>query len=230
MDSLNRYLELMHEFPELFRNLGEPGEIKIIYDPDRIRSEQKRIQSELRAKGKPEDYINIGILSEDEWFWVVRDLVEFPDGYVWGYIRFINRMSNEVGGFNVVLMCVQGDQVLMIRKFRHEARGWNWEFPRGFGEPGLTAEENAAMELEEETGAKAACLVMLTNVKEDKGGTAVFYAEISQEQKITIDTREGISSYRWVSLTELEELVTQGKLSDWFSIWAYALAKAKNLI
>jgi len=228
MDPLNRYLELMHEHPELFRNLGEPGEIKIIHDPDRIRTEQKRIQAELRAKGRPEHYIEIGVLSEDQWLWTVRDLVEFPDGYVGGYIRTINRTSSGDGGFNVVLMCARGDQVLMIRKFHHEERQWSWEFPRGFGEPGLTAEENAQKELEEEIGTRAARLTLLTNVVEEKGGTAVFYAEIAPGQKIILEAGEGIADYRWVSLVELDELVEQGKLVDLFSLWAYALAKAKK--
>jgi ADP-ribose pyrophosphatase len=157
-------------------------------------------------------------------------MVEFPDGKIGGYIRFINRTSNEAGGFNVILMCVQNDQVLMIRKYRHETRGWSWEFPRGFGEAGLTAEENARKELEEEIGAKAARLILLANAAEQKGGTAVFYAKIAPEQKITLDVSEGIASYRWVSQPELDDLVAQGKLVDWFSLWAYALAKDKKLI
>src|SRR5215208_1244484 len=150
MDPLKKYFSLLQERPDLFRNTGEPGEIKIITDPQRIQAEQKRIQAELRAQGKPECWIDIGVLSEDEWFWTIRDLVEFPDGHVWGYIRDINRKSQEGGGFNVVLMCVQDDRVLLIRKFRHEKRDWSWEFLRGIGELGLSAEKNARTELLEE--------------------------------------------------------------------------------
>jgi ADP-ribose pyrophosphatase len=218
---------MMKEYPALFRNTGEMGEIKIITNPKQIKVEQKRIREELRKKGSPASWIEIGLLSEDQWFWVVRDMVEFPDGKIGGYIRFINRMSNEAGGFNVILMCVQNNKVLMIRKYRHETRSWSWEFPRGFGEAGLTAEENAQKELQEEIGAKATQLTLLANAAEQKGGTAVFYAEIAPEQKITLDVGEGIASYRWVSQPELDDLVSQGKLVDWFSLWAYALAKAK---
>jgi ADP-ribose pyrophosphatase len=228
MDKFKKYIELMKIRPDLFRNLDQPGEIRIIHDPARILTEQDRIRAELRAKDLPEHYIEIGVLSEDKWFWVVRDMVEFPDGQVGGYIRFINRASNEAGGFNVVMLCVRGDQVLMIRKFGHEDRNWNWEFPRGFGEPDLSAEENATKELEEEIGVKPSRLTLLTLVKEEKGGTAVFYAELAPDQEIKVETGEGIATYRWVSLTELDELVRQGKLGDWFSLWAYALMKAKN--
>ena len=217
----------MKEHPSLFRNSGEAGEIKIINDPERIKIEQKRIRKELRKNGQPESWIKIGLLSEDEWFWTVRDMVEFPGGKMGGYIRAINRKSNEAGGFNVILMCVQNDQVLLVRKYRHEERRFSWEFPRGFGEPGLTAEENARKELEEEIGVKALRLTLLTQVVEEKGGTAVFYAEMESGQKITIDAGEGLASYRWVSLAELDKLVAQGSLHDWFSLWAYALAKGK---
>jgi ADP-ribose pyrophosphatase len=232
MDPLNRYFALMQERPELFRNTGESGEIKIIYDPERILAEQQRIQAELRAQGKPEHWIDIGVLSEDEWFWTVRDMVEFPNGHIWGYIRDINRKSSEQGGINSVIMCISRGQVLLIRKFRHEGRDWSWEFPRGFGEPGLTARENALKELEEEIGIKPSRLITLTNIVEEKGGTAVFYAKIipTQKRKTTLDTGEGLFGYRWVSLPKLDELVAHGKLRDRFSLWAYALAKTKQLI
>ena len=213
----------MEDCPEFFTNTGEIGEIKIVKNPERIRTEQKQLRAELCEQGKPDDWIDIGVLAEDQWFYVVRDMVEFPDGRIGGYIRWINRKSQEDGGFNVVLMCAQNDKILMIKKYRHESRDWSWEFPRGFGEPGLSAEENAQKELEEEIGMKAFRLTLLNEPSDEKGGTAVFYAEIAPEQEIKLDTGEGITSYRWISQVELDELVAQGKLEDWFSLWAYAL-------
>jgi ADP-ribose pyrophosphatase len=168
----------------------------------------------------------IGVLAEDQWFYVLRDMVEFPDGRVGGYIRWINRKSEEGGGYNVILMCVQDDQVLMIRKFRHEERNWSWEFPRGFGEPGLSAKKNAKTELQEEIGISNARLTLLTKVKEGKGGTAVFLTEIPDGQKIKLEKGEGLSKYRWVKLSKLEQIVKKGQLSDWFSLWAYSLYKS----
>jgi len=224
MEAFEAYLRLMVAHPELFRNSDEDGSIRIITDPERIRVEQDRIRGELRAAGKPEHWIDIGVLSEDEWCWTVRDLVEFPGGKVGGYIRSINRKSQE-GGFNVVLMCMSGDCVLLIRKFRHDERDWGWEFPRGFGEAGLSAEENARKELEEEIGVQPVRLIKLTEVREGKGGTCVFCAQIAADAVIKVETGEGIGAYRWLPFTELDELVRQGKMNDWFSLWAYVLAK-----
>jgi ADP-ribose pyrophosphatase len=225
MDTLKKYLTLMQERPDMFRNSGDAGEIKIIADKKRILAEQKKVRAKLKKEGKPSCWIDIGVLAEDQWFYILRDMVEFPDGRVGGYIRWINRKSEEGGGFNVVLMCAQGDRVLMIRKFRHEERIWSWEFPRGFGEPGLSAEKNARTELQEEIGVSNAKLTCLTKVKEGKGGTAVFWVEIPKEQKINLEKGEGLSKYRWVTMAKLEQIVKKGQLSDWFSLWAYTLSK-----
>ena len=165
MDSLDKYFQLMQEHPELFRNPNEEGVIKIIIDRERILQEQATIRKSLQAEGNPECWIDIGVLAEDSWSLIIRDLVEFPDGHVAGYVRWLNRRSQEGGSFNVVLMCVRGDQVLLIRKFDHDARDFGWEFPRGFGELGLSAEENARKELEEEIGIICATFHELTTVQ-----------------------------------------------------------------
>ena len=71
----------------MFRNTGEKGEIKIITEEKRILTEQKKIRAKLKKEGKPSNWIDIGILSEDPWFYTLRDMVEFPNGTVGGYIR-----------------------------------------------------------------------------------------------------------------------------------------------
>jgi ADP-ribose pyrophosphatase len=227
MSALSKYLDLVKQHPDLFRNTGEPGEIKIITDENQIRKEQRKIKTRLKKEGKPGSWIDIGVMSEDQWVWVVRDLVQFPDGRIGGYIRWINRKSQE-GGFGSVLMCIQGEKVLMIRKYEHEGRKWYWEFPRGFGEPELTAEENALKEIEEEIGIKNPKLTKLTEVRSGKGGTAAFVVEIPENEEIILEKAESITNYRWVSYNELDEIIKQGKLSDWFSLWAYALFSFKR--
>jgi ADP-ribose pyrophosphatase len=227
MNKLDSYLSLAKRQPTLFENKEDAGEIKIILDEKRILAEQKKIRAELKKNGKPPHWIDIGVLAEDQWFYILRDMVEFPDGRVGGYVRWINRKSEEGGGFNSVLMCVQGDKVLMIRKFRHEERDWSWEFPRGFGEPGLSAEKNARTELLEEIGVSNAKLTCLTKVKEGKGGTAVFLVEIPDGQRITLEKHEGLSKYKWIKMSQLKQIVKKGQISDWFSLWAFALAYNK---
>lgn len=66
MNSLNKYLKLIEERPDFFINTGEVGEIKIIKDAERIRREQKKLRAELHNHGKPEEWIDIGVLAEDQ--------------------------------------------------------------------------------------------------------------------------------------------------------------------
>jgi ADP-ribose pyrophosphatase len=227
MTPLKKYLNLMKKHPDLFENTGVKGEIKIIHDLERIRKEQARLQAKLIEEGKPIDWIEIGVLSEDQWFWVVRDLVEFPNGKVGGYLRWINRKSQE-GGFNVILVCIQEKSYLLIKKYQHGQRGYSWEFPRGFGEPGLTAKQNARKELIEEIGVKPSQLNVLAEAKEGEGGTTAFLANIPPQQNLTLDIGEGIVDYRWVTFKELEQYIVQNKVNDRFSLWAFALVEIKK--
>ncbi len=96
MNSLEKYFLLLKKKPELFKNSGDVGEIKIITDKKRILAEQKKICAKLKKEGKPLCWIDIGVLAEDQWFYVLRDMVEFPDGRMGGYIRWINRKSMTV--------------------------------------------------------------------------------------------------------------------------------------
>ncbi len=226
---LQKYLALLQEHPLWFRNTGQPGEIRIITDLDRIVTEQHKLHLRLQAEGKPLSWIEIGVLAEDEWFYVVRDLVEFPDGKVGGYLRRINRKSQEAGGWNVVLMCLQEDRILLLRKFRHEKRGWNWEFPRGFGEAGLTAEETALLELSEEIGVYEAELTRLVTIPEDKGGTVAFLVKIPPGQTIVLNSHEGIQASIWVPKKDFEKMIKTGEFYDPLSLWAYLTAKVSSL-
>ena len=89
MNTLKKYFALIQERPEMFINTGDKGEIKIITDENRIRAEQKKIRAAFKKEGKPTSWIDIGVLAEDKWFYILRDMVEFPDGRVGGYTRWI---------------------------------------------------------------------------------------------------------------------------------------------
>jgi ADP-ribose pyrophosphatase len=229
MNSLRKYLTLAQEHPEMFRNSGEVGEIKIITDEKIIITEQEKIRERLRENGQPIDWIDIGVLSEDQWFYIVRDLVEFPNGHIGGYLRHINKCSIE-GGYGVVMLCVRQEKILTIKKYRHEQRSWNWEFPRGFSEPGLSAEENARKELQEEIGVSPVELRLLTHVADGKGGVSLFYAELPLDQEIIVEIGEGIVQYNWITKAEIEQMIKLDQLNDYYSLWAYCLAKIDKVI
>ena len=157
------------------------------------------------------------------------EMVEFPGGKTGGYTRFINKKSVQ-GGWNVILVPQIGKRYVLLRHFRHETRDWHWEFPRGFGEPGLSPDENAAKELREELGVDAVDLVELGRKTEGAGGTIVYLAKMNvTEIQVDVDMEEGISEKILVTLPQIETMITNGELSDLFSLWAYTLMKFHNI-
>jgi len=217
----------MKEHPQLFNNPDEQGVIRIITDPDKIKTLQAQKKKEYKEDGKKPEWIDIGVLSEDPWFWVVRDLVEFPDGKIGGYLRVLNRKSLD-GGTNVVMFATMGGKVVLLRRFSHDNRDWIWEIPHGFGEPGLSAEECARKELEEETGLKPKSMALVGLMEGPDGSTAFYYAEL-MEGETKPDIGEGISKCELVSLLEFEQLLLGGKITDWFATITYLMCKSKNV-
>jgi ADP-ribose pyrophosphatase len=185
---------------------------------------QAKLKKEYKEAGKKPEWIDIGVLGEDQWEYIVRDLVEFPDGRIGGYTRSISRLALQ-GAMGIVVMPVQGDKVLLLKHFRHETRSWYWEFPRGFGELGLTAEENAKKELLEEVGLSP---IRLIEVGKDPG-TAFFYAEL-EKGKSRIPAAEAIQKIELINLNELENWIISGQITDWFTIIAYMMYKNNKAI
>ncbi len=225
----------MDKFPALFENPEGESVIKIITKLDVIKEEQSKLRAKLRDEGKPETWIDIGVLVDDPYFLVIRDLVEFPGGFRSGYIRFINRKSLEGGTGSVIIPVYQG-QICLQRHFRHALRDWMWEIPRGFGEIGLSGFENAKKELREELGLVPSRLIPLGSGSPDFGASddnaQFFLAEIEEvtENIPTEGYHEGISDRILVSVEEFERMIVKGEMQDSFSILAYTMAKIKGLL
>ncbi|MEW6093085.1 MAG: NUDIX hydrolase [Chloroflexota bacterium] len=224
MASLRKYFKLMKDHPELFSNPDEPGVIKIITDPQELRLLQAELKKEFKGSGKKSEWVDIGVLGEDQWEYIVRDLVRHPDGRIGGYNRSISRVALQ-GAMGVVVMPVLSEEVLLLKHFRHESRSWLWEFPRGYGELGLSGEENAKKELMEEVGLPP---IKLFEIGRDTG-TAFYYAELKKGMPRK-PTDEAIQKIELVSLEELGNWIISGKITDWYTIMAYLMCKNKNLL
>jgi len=218
----------MKEHPQLFVNPDEKGVIKIVTDPERIRILQAVKKKEYKDAGKKAEWIDIGVLSEDPWFWVLRDLVEFPDGKIGGYLRVLNRKSLD-GGTNVVMFPMLNGKIVLLKRFSHDDRDWIWEIPHGFGEPGLSAEECARKELEEETGLKPKNLILVGEMGGPDGSTAFYYAELT-DGDTEPEIGEGISKCELISLSEFEQWLFSGRITSWFTTIIYMMCKSKNVL
>lgn len=122
-----------------------------------------------------------------------------------------------------------GEQFVLLSQFRHAIRRNQYGFVRGFGEQGLSAEENVKKEIAEEIGANVKMQpVYLGEVVADSGMLAnhvsVYYAEVSSVSKM--DGYEGINGILLLDESELEEYIYTGKIDDGFTLSAFALYKA----
>lgn len=225
------YEKLPRKFPELFSNVDAP--IRIITDPVVIAQWQERRRSQLAQYGEPLTWAEIGIVYDDPYVVILRDLVEFPSGSMNGYMRMFHRADLE-GKDNVAVavLPVLDGKIYLLHQFRHATRQWYYEIPRGFGEHGIATEDQARNELREEIDGEIEELVDLGLLYLNTGLEAtcvnLFYARLKSVGKPS--DFEGIESSLSVSIVELEDLIASGKITDSFTIAAYTRAKLNHLI
>jgi ADP-ribose pyrophosphatase len=229
MMKFKNYHELIDKYPGLFEDKNVP--LKIIRNQSRILDWQKHRRVLLSEKGLPLEWADIGVLLEDQYIIVLRDLVEFPDGNQSGYTRMIPR-ADLYGSVGVIVLPMYKNKVLLLNHFRHSTRKWHLEIPRGNGEPDLSSAENAQKELEEEVGAKTSKLISLGSLYPETGFESqrveLFLAKIASVGLPEIN--EGIESIVWLTIHDLEEWIANEKITDGFTIAAYTKAKLKGLI
>ncbi|HMD87843.1 MAG TPA: NUDIX hydrolase [Anaerolineaceae bacterium] len=229
INSINEYEEILSSHPDLISN--ENALIKIIDGEREIQDWMNKYKAELRADGKPEDWGNIGVVLNDPYIVVLRDLVEFPGGRKGGYFRVINQADLR-GGQGAVVFAEMNDKFLLLHQFRHPTRSWSYEIPRGFGEPGVKAEEQAINEIHEEVDGEIGELIdlgiYLSNTGLEGNKVKLFYAKLKSIGKPAIE--EGIESILWVSMAELEEMIASAEITDGFTIAAYTRAKLRGLL
>ncbi len=229
-NSLENYFAWMQKVPHLFTNDG--AGIVIIRDREDIREWEKQKQAELRARGAPISWSKIGVVLDDPYIIVLRDLVEFPGGYRNGYIRIYNRAVLENGVAGVVVLPIKDEKILLIKHYRHATRSSHWEIPRGFGQPGVDAPTQAIKEISEEIEGVVESLIDLGILYNNTGleGNPIhlFLARLASVGQV--ERQEAIEIYRWVSLEKFEQMIADGEINDGFTLAAYTRAKLKGLL
>ena len=186
---------------------------------------------EAEKQRKPSSWFDLGVLAEDEWVLVLRDLVIMPNGRYGRYIRSINKTSiANAAGNDVVIFPILNNEVVLVKHFRHEKRDWLWEVPRGFGEPGLSPEQNARKELMEETNLGITRIIPIGGILHDNTYDYVVYFYAETHGNVIIDEEESIGGYRIVSIPVLKDMILNGEIKDPYTIQAYTFTKLRMLI
>ncbi|MEU9187758.1 NUDIX hydrolase [Streptomyces sp. NPDC048484] len=228
------YEALRTRRPELFVN--PPGAaFEILLD----RADQQRASDEMSrvavAAGLPESTGDIGVVYRDAYFSLVRDAVRFANGRLGTYIRIVPASAS--GGAAVLPLLADG-RVVLLHHFRHADRDWHWEFPRGFGDPGEDGPGTAARELQEELGVHVVDFTYLGAVSPDTGLRVgvdhLYLARIGTTQLTERPAQgaraEGIDAYLAVPQAEFRAMVADRRISDAYTLSAYALAMAQGLL
>lgn len=231
---LAAYEALRARRPELFVN--PPGAaFEILLD----RADQDRasaVMSRAVAKGGfPRDCADIGVVYRDPYISIVRDAVRFTTGRLGTYIRVVPEVD---AGGAAVLPLLDDGRIVLLRHFRHASRSWHWEIPRGFGDPGEGGKATARRELLEELGVGKADFTHLGAMNGDTGmnvgADQLYLARIEAadfgEEPDDEARAEGIAAYRAVSQEDFRTMLREHRISDAFTLAAYALAVAGGLL
>jgi ADP-ribose pyrophosphatase len=140
--------------------------------------------------------------------------------------------TNDSRGGVVIIPCRSDTQeVLLVQQYRPAVGETLWEFPRGFCE---TAEplDDAARELAEETGLRAASTAVLGFFYPDSGlldgRVTVVFAEISDcVPKGPLDGETSAS--RWISVERLIDEIAHGKICDGMTLAALTLFRTVGI-
>ncbi len=205
----NDYFALMQERPEDFR---QSAILEIVTDEDIICAYEREHQKK------------IGIMYRSPYHILVVDLVRGEDGRLFPYERILHTVSTGA----VVCVPMVGDRFVLMRQFRHAMREVQYAFPRGFGEKGLSPEENIRKELGEELGAQVESVSPLGIVIADSGLCGIrvhaFVAKLAPPLYTARD--EGILEAMLLTAEELRQKIRQGQINDGFTLSVLTLLDA----
>ena len=167
----------------------------------------------------------IGVVYRSAYNLLVVDLVENMKGERFAYERLIPAVKKGA----IVSIPVYDDKFVLLKQYRHAMRAFQYAFPRGFGEEGLSAEENLQKEIKEETGADVKKISHVGTVIADSGigsnEVDVFACEITEPQlKLHY---EGIEEIELLTEKELVKWIAEGRITDGFTLSGYAMYKSR---
>jgi ADP-ribose pyrophosphatase len=224
-DCLARYRALRVERPQCFREpanspisiLTAGGDIAAAQAEEAVRRESKKLLA-------PD--VRVGVLAADPYLGVLaRDAVRFAD-------QSLGLYNRHIGEAGCVIMPRIGDDIVLIRIFRHASRDWSWEFPGGYVAPGENPDVAAAHELEEEIGAVGSRLQALGAIHP----YPAFSSSRIQLYTATIESfgepqnAEGIVSIEKVSPARLLEMASNGEINDAVALACILKAQLRGFI
>jgi ADP-ribose pyrophosphatase len=213
-ESLQTYLNLHKNHEKQLGPAGtnSKGEIEILLEPSLIQQAQLAQSKRLTDKGwseeKAQEATKVGIISEDTFWFFIRDAVRFPSGVLGLYNRIVwkhHLLDDHIG--SIIMPYTSEGKIGLNINYRHATRSWMLELPRGGQAPNESALQCARRELLKETG----CL---------------YAAKVQNNKARELDHSEAIEqNMLFLTPTEIEKGFRKGGLwimmrghNQWFSL------------
>lgn len=205
------YTKLWDERPELF------FQSELL----RLHFDKETILDFMNRTGR-----KIGVLYRSPYSIMVVDLVSGPDKVLFAYERLLPAVSSDA----VVIVPRYGNKYILLMQYRHSLRKELIAFPRGFGESGLSAVENAAKELSEEVGALTLEARLIGYVDPDSGmvSNRVAVVGCTVDRVLEKQGYEGIRKVMLLTEEELIERIKDGSITDGYTLSALTLLSAQK--
>jgi ADP-ribose pyrophosphatase len=222
IQALDSYFDLMAAHPELFSGRS----LRPIV----------RVREALEAFAA-ENSVVLGIAARTPYLWLVNDLVESrrtAERVVrHPYLRLI-APPEALGVHGVVVLATVRDlsaldeaRVVLVEQERHATGTVEVELPRGFGEPGSTAQLHALRELAEETGYVGEAADYLGTTLTDNGisdsAVSYFHVSVTGRAAAAEEPAEAISRLLLLTPEQVWARITAGAIRDGFTVQALSL-------
>ena len=177
-----------------------------------------------------------------------RDSVKDMHTHQQFYLHYTEVADGRSGAVCVV---ESGDRLLLAQHWRESVGKWLWEFPRGMGKLGETAEQTALRELAEETGLHAheSQVEILQYMHADAGviRDSVAIASIrlngedtessadsgSDANKIlwVLDEKDNeLENIQWKTEREIDTMIAHGSIQDGITLASYMVWKNRRIV
>ncbi|MDX2591274.1 hypothetical protein PV343_02915 [Streptomyces sp. WI03-4A] len=167
------------------------------------------------------------VLHRDEERMVLEDPVILPDGQHHRRLRIVPTRPEP----SVAVLPLLDGQVVLVDRFRHATRTWQWEIVRGPGTADVDDAQNAAGQLQDLLRASASELIGMGRVQPDPATLAevvmLYAARIDRVGELGHCT--GIRRARRVPLAKAEQMVVTGQITDAVTITTLFRARQAGL-
>lgn len=198
------------------------GEIEIVRGEKEIREIEEMRKAQLLQKGyskeRAQEASRIGIVSEDEYWYWVRDGVIFPTGAKGTYNRIIwkGEMYDQAPRVAMIPIMEDGKIVLNLN-YRHGLRKWVLEVPRGFKCEGECDQETMRRQLRDETGYELGNTQYLGSVSPDSGSLSmrvpIYLVHVGKKCISNQDYSEAILRVESLTLDEIKKALVDEEVT-----------------